>query len=147
MSYVSSRKSPCHPSVTQCHLRPPAQSHLGDRVKEWHTSPTATYKANVDSSTIPMPGPHGSLAQTCYMHEAKVVSCCHSAPLCSSKPTEHPLRTHNHTYPTLHGSLGMCAYPGPVLLFNWVFLSTKTALPHVCAKPAVAHMLRPHPGI
>lgn len=74
MSYVSSRKSPCHPSVTQCHLRPPAQSHLGDRVQEWHTSPTATHKATVDSFTMPVPGPHGSLAQTCYTHEAKVVA-------------------------------------------------------------------------
>lgn len=146
MSYVSSRKPPCCPSVTKSHLGPPAHSLSGDRVQEWHTSLTGTHKATVDNSTMHMPGPHDRLAQTYCMHEAKVLSCCHSAPLCSSKPIESPSRTHIPTYPAVHGSPDMCTDPGPTLLFSSVSLSAKTALP-LCARPAVVRMFRPHAGI
>lgn len=79
--------------------------------------PTETHRATVDSSTMHMPGPHGHLAQTYCMHKAKVLSCCPSAPLCSSKPIESPSHTHIPTYPAVHGSTDMCTDPGPILLF------------------------------
>lgn len=79
--------------------------------------PTETHKATVDSSTMHMPGPHGHLAHTYCMHKAKVLSCCPSAPLCSSKPIESPSHTHIPTYPAVHGSTDMCTDTGPILLF------------------------------
>lgn len=140
MSYVSSRKSPCHLSVTQCHLGPPAHNHPGVSVQEWHSRPSpGTHQATADSSTMHMPGPHGHLAQTDYMHEAKFVYCCYQ-PLVFSKPIECPLCTHNHRYPALQGSPGMCTYPDPVLLFTWVSHN-------ICARPVVVRMFRPHTGI
>ena len=129
MSYVSSRKSSCHPSATQCHLGPPAHSHPGDTVRDWHPRPTGTHQAIADSSALHLLGPHGPLAQTDYVHEVKVVYCCHQ-PHCVQQVIESPLCTDNHTYPALPGSLGMCMSLGPVLLFTWVSLSTKMALPH-----------------
>lgn len=146
MSYVSSGKSPLPPQRQLVSLG--ATSPQPSRVQEWHTCPTGTHQASVDSS-VHMPVPHGChLAQTHCVHEAKVVYRGYSSPppTVFSKPWKVPVHTQPHV-PCPHGSPGVCASPGPHCYAVGSPCLQRQLSHSIRARPAVVRTCTPHTGI